>query len=44
MIENTSTDDNNLDTQVVPTLKYLSNCYRSLDLPLINCKTELELA
>ena len=37
-------DDNNiLDAAVVP-LKYLSNVWRSLDLPLINFETELDLS
>ena len=32
-----------LNTEVIVPLKYLSNFWRSLDLPLINCETELEL-
>ena len=41
-----STPDNNnvLDTEVVVSLKYLSNFWRSLDLPLIICKIELYLS
>ena len=38
-------DDNNiLDAAVVVPLKYLSNVWRSLDLPLINFETELDLS
>ena len=39
------TPDNNsrLGTEVVVSLKYLSNFWRSLDLPFINCKIELDL-
>ena len=33
----TPTDNNRLDTEVVITLRYLRNFWRSLDLPLINC-------
>ena len=32
-----------LNTEVVVPLKYLSNFWRSLDLPLINCETEINL-
>ena len=32
-----------LNTEVVVLLKYLSNFWRSLDLPLINCETEINL-
>ena len=42
IIGRTPNDNNILDTIVVP-LKYLSNVWRSLDLPLINCEIELEL-
>ena len=35
------TDDNNVDL-VVP-LKYVSNFFRSLEMPLVNCKIDLEL-
>ena len=31
------------NTKVVFPQKYLSNCFRSLEMPLINCKTHLEL-
>ena len=36
-------DNNILDTEVVVPLKYLSNFWRSLNLPLNNCKMELDL-
>ena len=37
-------DDNNTsDAEAVVLLRYLSNFWRSLDLPLINCKMELDL-
>ena len=36
-------DDSRLDTEIVVSLKYLSNFWRSLDLPLINCEIELDL-
>ena len=40
-----STDDNNiLDIEVAVPLKYLSNFWSSLDLPLINCEIELDLS
>ena len=32
-----------ISNEVVP-LKYLSNFWRSLDLPLINCKIEIDLS
>ena len=31
------------DTKIVISLKYLSNFWRSLEIPLINCKVHLEL-
>ena len=31
-----------LETELIVPLKYLSNFWRSLDLPLINCKLELD--
>ena len=31
------------DTKIIVPLKYLSNFWRSLELPLINCKVHLEL-
>ena len=36
-------NNNVLDAEVVAQLKYLGNFWRSLDLPLINRKTELDL-
>ena len=38
------TNNGELDTEVVVPLKYLSNFWRSLGLPLINCKIEIDLA
>ena len=44
-IKGRTLDDNNmLDTEVVIPLKYLSNFWRFLDLPLINCKIKLDLS
>ena len=38
------TDDNNLNNvKLVVPLKYVSNFFRSLELPLVNCKIDLEL-
>ena len=37
-------NNNILDTEVVIPLKYLSNFWRSLDFPLISCKTEHDLS
>ena len=37
IIGRTPNDNNILDTEVVVPSKYLSNFWRSLDLPLINC-------
>ena len=38
-------DDNNIsDAEVVVLLKYLSNFWRLIDLPLINCEIELDLS
>ena len=37
-------NDKTLDTEVVVPLKCLSNIWRFLDLPLTNCKTELDLS
>ena len=38
-------DDNNiLDAEFVVPLKHLSNFWRSLDFPLINCEIELDLS
>ena len=36
--------DNILDAEVVVPLNYLSNFWRSLDLPLVNCEIELNLS
>ena len=43
IIRRTPNDNNVLDAEVVVPLKYLSNFWRSLDLPLINCERELYL-
>ena len=32
-----------LNVKIVVPLKYLSNCFRSLEMPLINCKVKLNL-
>ena len=37
-------EDNTLYAEVVVSLKYLSSFWRSLDLPIINCKIELDLS
>ena len=38
------TDDNNVNNvKLVVPLKYISNFFRSSELPLVNCKTDLEL-
>ena len=43
-LKGSTPDDNNiLDAEVVVPLNYLSNFWRSLDLPLINCETEVDL-
>ena len=44
IIRRTPNDNNVLDAEVVVPLKYLSNFWRSLDLPLINCQIELDLS
>ena len=44
IIGSTLDDNSRLDLEVVVSLKYLSNCYRSLDLALINCEIELYLS
>ena len=38
------TNNNILNTEVVVPLKYLSNFWRFLDLPLISCEIELDLS
>ena len=35
--------DNTKDFRIAVPLKYLSNCYRTLEMPLINCETNLIL-
>ena len=42
-IGSTPNNDRRLDTEVILPLRYLSNFWRSLDLPLINCEIELDL-
>ena len=38
------TNDNNVDNvKIVAPLKYVSNFFRSLEMPLVNCKIDLEL-
>ena len=41
--EKTSSNASRLDTEVFTPLKYLSNFWRSLYLPFINCVVELDL-
>ena len=43
LIGSTPNDNNTLNEDVVVPLKYVSNFWRSLDLPLINCEIELDL-
>ena len=43
IIGNTPADNNTLDTEVVVPLKFFSNFWTFLDLPLINCEVELDL-
>ena len=43
IIVSTSNDNSRLNTEVVVPLRYLSNFWRSLDLPLSNCEIELEM-
>ena len=40
----TPNDNNTLTAEVVVQLKYLSNFWRFLDLPSINCEIELDLS
>ena len=40
---NTPTDGNTKDVEIIVPLKYLSNFWRSLEIPLINCKVNLTL-
>ena len=44
LIGNTPDNNNILEAEVVVPLKYLSNFWRSLDLPLINCEMELDFS
>ena len=44
IIGRTPANINTLDTEVVVPLTYLSNFWRFLDLPLINCEVELDLS
>ena len=43
LIWRTPNNSSRTDTEVVVLLKYLSNFWRTLDLPLINCEIELSL-
>ena len=44
IIGRTSVDDDTLDTEIVFSLKYLSNFWIFLDLLLINCKIDVKLS
>ena len=44
IIRSTPNNNNIFDAEVNVSLKYLSNFWRSLDLPLINCEIELDLS
>ena len=44
IIRRTPAGNNTLDAEVVVPLKYLSNFWRFLHLPLINCEKELDLS
>ena len=44
IIGRTPIDNNTLDTEVAVPLKYLSNFWRFLDLPLIICEIELDFS
>ena len=41
---NTPNDGNTNDVEIMVPLKYLSNSWRTLEMPLINCEVELILA
>ena len=43
IIGSTPNDNSILDAEVVVSLTYLSNFWRFLDFPLINCEVELDL-
>ena len=40
---NTPADGNTKDVEIIVPLKYLSNFWRTLEMPLINCEVNLEL-
>ena len=42
-IGNTEADETKKEVKIAVPLKYLSNFWRSLEMPLINCKVELSL-
>ena len=44
IIARTPNHNNTLNTEVVAPLKYLSNFWRFLNLPFINCEIELDLS
>ena len=44
ILGSTPDDGNRLNAEVVLPLKYLSNIWRSVDLPLINCEIEFDLS
>ena len=44
IIASTPDNKNRLNAEVVVQLKYLSNCWRSLEFPLINFETEFDLS
>ena len=44
IIGRTADDNNTLNAEVVVPLKYLSNFWRFINLPLINCEIELDLS
>ena len=43
LIGNTETNGTKKGVKIAVPLKYLSNFWRSLEMPLINCKVELSL-
>ena len=43
LIANTNADGTKKGVKIAVPLKYLSNFWRSLEMPLINCKVELSL-
>ena len=44
MMERTPADNNVLEAEAIVSLNYLSNFWRFLDFPLINCEIELVLS